>query len=761
MVLFYAKRNMVKKTISIFLISLFVVSSLFSTTNVVEAQTTEYYNPATGENVRTSDYTDSYYNPSTGTYSPSTEASSAQACPSGIYDESNSCVTISTGIKTVSLNTANEALAKNLADSGCSAVGGAVSSTLSSLGQQLLSSAGVNGLGAKASGSVNDALGGGVIGNAAGKVAGQVGSALENTANGVMKNVAQTATKAADGAINSTLDSINGQVGVATGGLNGVVQNVVGSADKIVTSVLSSDLLSGVVNNTGSMLVNLGAEIGSGSLVSLGNTLGGMSAGYTAGELGSMFSGAGSALPGIGNVLSLLGGGGTVPTDPQTIVKQINTLQQDTSTLKTKQTCLDRIAYTSSRITISKMQENEMKWLNTGNNGNPLYLTNFNDYLSKQAQNQTRIFVSDLSKTNSPYREENIKAVIASQQSETASSRIAKYEDPLTKAIGSTNAAKYRNGDTSVCSSIKCFVLASQNNVAANYLRVSEDLGSSLSKAEEAAKIEAKDGVPPIKECLDTGSDVVPGACRKTKITTPASTIEERLRAAATAPSRNVSNIGANSNEDVSPQDRALAQSLAESSFYSYTDNNLANNQTNKTQEINSLNDIVASIDNTTNAFAGYLGIRNETLNVASAAASTTSALIAFSPATYCPSTLASQLSSPSLFAQQTYYNDLISKLEREINAISLKIIPFAALKEAITSGKTDFQTASYSLVAISGPDGIPTPDMAGTAASQFSEVKAIRDTAMSAFNNCQSEHQAILEKERLERERLNQTTYY
>jgi len=746
MVLFSAKRNMVKKTISIFLISLFVVSSFFSTTNITRAQTNEYYNPATGENVRTSDYTDSYYNPATGAYVPSTEASSAQSCPSGIYDESNSCVTLSTGIKTASLNTANEALAKNLADSGCSAVGGAVSSTLSSLGQQLLSSAGINGLGAKASGSVNEALGGGVIGNTAGKIAGQVGTALENKANGV---------------INEALNNINGQIGGVNSGINGAIQNVVGGADKIVTSVLSSDLLSGVVNNTGSMLVNLGAEIGSGSLVSLGNTLGGMSAGYTAGELGSVFGGAGSALPGVGSVLSLLGGGGTVPTDPQTIVKQINTLQQDTSTLKTKQTCLDRIAYTSSRITIAKMQENEMKWLNTGNNGNPLYLTNFNDYLAKQAQNQTRIFVSDLSKTNSPYREENIKAVIASQQSETAAGRIAKYEDPLAKAIGATNATRYRNGDTSVCSSIKCFVLASQNNVAANYLRVSEDLGSSLSEAEEAAKIEAKDGVPPIKECLDTGADVVPGACRKTKITTPASTIEERLRAAATAPSRNVSNIDANSNEDVSPQDRALAQSLAESSFFSYTDDNLANNQASRTQEINSINDIVASIDNTTNAFAGYLGIRNETLNVVHEAASTTSALISFSPATYCPSTLDSQLSSPSLFAQQTYYNDLISKLEREIGAISLKIIPFAALKEAITSGRTDFQTASYSLVAISGSDGVPTPDMAETAASQFSEIRAIRDTASSAFSNCQTEHQAILEKERLEREGRNQNTYY
>lgn len=736
MVLFSAKRNMVKKTISIFLILLFIVLSSFSS-NVL-AQTPSASDTCSG-----------YYNPATGSCVPidtDSQTNQATPCPSGIYDESDNCVAVTSGVKTASLNSANEALAKNLADSGCSAVGGAVSSTLSSLGQQLLLSAGINGLGTKASATVNEALGGGVVGSTAGKIAGQVGTALENKANGV---------------INDALNNINGQVGGINGGINGAIQNVVGGADKIVTSVLSSDLLSGVVNNTGSMLVNLGAEIGSGSLVSLGNTLGGMSAGYTAGELGSVFGGAGSALPGVGSVLSLLGGGGTVPTDPQTIVKQINTLQQDTSTLKTKQTCLDRIAYTSSRITIAKMQENEMKWLNTGNNGNPLYLTNFNDYLAKQAQNQTRIFVSDLSKTNSPYREENIKAVIASQQSETAAGRIAKYEDPLTKAIGATNATRYRNGDTSVCSSIKCFVLASQNNVAANYLRVSEDLGSSLSKAEETAKIEAKDGVPPIKECLDTGSDVVPGACRKTKITTPASTIEERLRAAATAPSRNVSNIDANSNEDVSPQDRALAQSLAESSFFSYTDDNLANNQVSQTQEINSINDIVASIDNTTNAFAGYLSIRNETLNVVHEAASTTSALIAFSPATYCPSTLDSQLSSPSLFAQQTYYSDLINRLEREIGAISLKIIPFAALKEAITSGRTDFQTASYSLVAISGSDGVPTPDMAETAASQFSEIRAIRDTASSAFSNCQAEHQAILERERLERESRNQNTYY
>ncbi len=740
MVLFSAKRNMVKKIISFFLVSLFITSALFSTTGISEAQTNEYYNPATGENVRTSDYTDSYYNPATGDYTSTTNTQNGSEAGSVNQKES--------------LNSSNESMATTLGNSGCTALGGAIGNTLSSLGQQLISGAGISGLGSSASGAISEALGGG-----------QIGSSVGNAVGSIVDKAANTAVTGATSAINQGINQAVSGVDSSAGGLSGAIQAgtsaIVGGADKLVTSALSSDLLSGATNAVSNVLIDLGGTIGSGSLVSLGNTLGGMSAGYTAGELGSMFGGA-SAIPGVGSILSLIGGSGPVPTDPQTIVKQINTLQQDTSILKTKETCLNRLSYTSSLITRAKMENNIRNWLNTGNNGNPLYVTNMNDYLLKQTQNQTKLFLSDLSKSNSPYKNEAIKNIVSGEQAKNTTNSASALNDSLPNIIGSANAVRYRNGDSSA-GGWKAWNASTQidpNNRFGFYLDAERIYQEDQAKKAEEAKNKLVNGVSPIEECVEV--DATSGACRKSKVVTPASVIEEKLRSAATAPERNAGNIGADSNETISTADLALQNYLTDSnsSFWNITDDNATAREISS-QELNSSNEVIGSIEKTANSLVAYVTIVDELRSVTSEAAVATDSLIKLGPVTYCPSNLANQSNSgvASLFDRATLYGQAITSLDSEIETAARTMIDLYALKNSVTQEGVDYQSAAGELINISTSGRVPSSDVVTNASSQLSQARTIRDTTKSMITSCEAEHKEILAEE--ERKKQNLPTTY
>lgn len=729
MVLFSAKRNMVKKIISVILVSLIILSPSFFNTNNANAQEVD-------------GCTDGFVD----------DPTSPGSCilPSDIDNRDSETQALDTR---KSLNSSNESMAETLGNSGCTALGGAIGNTLSSLGQQLISGAGISGLGSSASGAISGALGGGQIGNSVGSA---VGSIVDKTAN--------TAVTGATSAINQGINQAVSGADSSAGGISGAIQSgtsaIVGGADKLVTSALSSDLLSGATNAVSNVLIDLGGTIGSGSLISLGNTLGGMSAGYTAGELGSMFGGT-SAIPGVGSILSLIGGSGPVPTDPQTIVKQINTLQQDTSILKTKETCLNRLSYTSSLITRAKMENNIRNWLNTGNNGNPLYVTNMNDYLLRQTQNQTKLFLSDLSKSNSPYKNEAIKNIVSSEQAKNTTNSASALNDSLPSIIGSANAVKFRNGDFSAGGWKGWNNLTQiESNNRFGYLVATERIyQEDQDKKSEEAKNKLVNGVSPIEECVEV--DTTSGACRKYKVITPASVIEEKLRSAATAPERNAGNIGADSNETISTADLALQNYLTDSnsSFWDTTDNNATAREISN-QELHSSNDVVNSIEKTANSLIAYVTIIDELRNVTSEASVATDSLIKLGPVTYCPSNLANQSNSgvTSLFDRATLYNQAITSLDSEIETAARTMIDLYTLKDAVAKKDVDYQSAAGELINISTSGRIPSSDVVTNASSQLSQARTIRDTTKSMITSCEAEHKEILAEEERKKQNLPPT---
>lgn len=691
MVLFSAKRNMFKKTHSIILIFLFVFFA-----SIAEAQTTEQ---------RTNDIENVDSLPVSTTRQP--------------------------------LNSSNESMAETLGNSGCTALGGAIGNTLSSLGKQLLVSAGVQGVGATAGSIVNEALGGGSLGNTAGNT---VSSAVDKVTNSVVS-----------GAVNEINKSVNGTI-------SGIGGAIVTGADNF----LSSDFAKGATEKVGSALIDLGTSLNSDTLFNAGSELTSIASGQSTGSIANLFGGGGSAVPGVGSILSLIGGGGQVPTDPQTIVQQITTLQQDTSILKTKETCLNRLSYTSSLITRAKMEDNIRNWLNTGNNGNPLYVTNMTDYISKQTENQTKLFISDLSKSNSPYKNEAIKNIVSKEQTRNTNST-GVLNDSLPSIIGSTNAVKYRSGDFSAggWKAWNALTQIESNNKFGHILATERLYQEGQDRAEEEAKEKLVNNVPPQEECIDI--DESSGACRRYKIVTPASVIEEKLRSIATAPERNAGNIGADSNETISTADLALQNFLTDvnSSFWEITDNNATAREISS-QENNSTNDVVGSIERTADSLIGYITIIDELHNVTSEAAELTNSLIKLGPVTYCPSNLANQSNSgvSSLFDRVALYNQAITSLTGEINSTARTMVELYALKDAVTLEGLDYKTAAGELINISTSGKIPSSTVVTNASSQLSQARTIRDTTSAMIIACEAEHKEILAEEERKKQNIP-TTYY
>ena len=726
MVLFSAKRNMLKRTISILLISLFVVSSFFSLPLFIE-------NTAKAQSCE-APYID---DPDGG--------------PCILQDDVTNRTTESRTLDTrTSLNSANESLSATLGNSGCTALGGVVGSTLSSLGQQLLSSAGISGLGSSAGSAVSNALGGGVIGGAVGSA---VGSAVNSAANSVTNTVNQGINQAVSGATGAVNQATGGIAGAIQSGISEVTNSVIGGANNI----LSSDLLSGATNAVGTAFYDLGTSLGSNTLMDLGFNLSDIAGG--GGSITSLFGGASGAIPGVGAILSLIGGSGPVPTDPITIVKQINTLQQDTSILKTKETCLNRLAYTSSLITRAKMEDNVRKWLNTGNNGNPLYVTNMNDYLLKQTQNQTRLFISDLSKSNSPYKNDAIRNIVSGEQAKNNSNTAGALNDSLPSVIGSTNAVKYRNGDFSAggWKAWNALTQIEANNKFGHIIATERLYQEGQDRAEAEAKEKLVNDVSPIEECVEV--DAASGACRRYKVVTPASVIEEKLRLAATAPERNAGTVGADSNETISSADLILGNYLTDpfSSFWKITDNNSTARDISN-QELSSASAVIDSINKTTNSIVAYVALLAELHGVISEASTATNSLVALGPVTYCPSNLANQSSSgvASLFDRVALYSQAITSLEQEMNATARTVVELYALKDTVSFGSVDYRSAASELVAISTSNRVPSSDVVTSATTQLSQAKTIRDTTKGLITACEAEHLEILAEE--ERKKLNST---
>lgn len=190
-------------------------------------------------------------------------------------------------------------------------------------------------------------------------------------------------------------------------GLGGIGSSLLSLSSSITGGAAGGSLLSGVQDSIGSGLQNLGVSLGSQSISDLGGSI------LNAGGGGAELIGAGfSSIPGVGAVLGGLGGGEVPVKDSVTNSNTAGT-NQNTKQLVTKETCLDTIAYQMAKIVLRNMTQSVLVWINSGFNGEPLFITNPGTYFGNIATQELNRTITNIGNSGSIYANNQIRALLS------------------------------------------------------------------------------------------------------------------------------------------------------------------------------------------------------------------------------------------------------------------------------------------------------------------------------------------------------------
>ncbi len=188
-----------------------------------------------------------------------------------------------------------------------------------------------------------------------------------------------TGTTFAPASVGGVTDKILGEIG---GAINGALKDV-------GLPGIDFGALSGVVGGVGGLRDTI---VGGGFAGPLGGVVSGvLGGGNASGALGGIFSSGGLG-GGVGGPVSGLSGGGAGSYVPVKDFTQISLQQQQVI----KEYNLDSVAYLSSKTTIRGILGNVLSWINTGDNGNPYYVTNSVDHFNTVDNGVIDTFLAEL-----------------------------------------------------------------------------------------------------------------------------------------------------------------------------------------------------------------------------------------------------------------------------------------------------------------------------------------------------------------------------
>lgn len=227
---------------------------------------------------------------------------------------------------------------------------------------------------------------------------------------------------------------------------------------------------------------------------------------------GGILGGIGSVLPGgLGGLLGGGGGGNFVPVKDFT---QIALQQQQV----TKEYSLDPVAYLAARTTIRGVLSGVLNWINTGDNGNPYYVTNSIDHFRNVDSNTINVFLTEIQRIG---LSGNIQRSLALSASVPFARTIQPTLSPVQQSAFLQN---FNNGGWQTW----LYMLQPQNNPLGQYRLAAEELERRRAEAElrEAQELAWGSGFKPATVCV--AKDFA-GNCTHREIVTPGTFIEGQM----------------------------------------------------------------------------------------------------------------------------------------------------------------------------------------------------------------------------------------
>ncbi len=101
-----------------------------------------------------------------------------------------------------------------------------------------------------------------------------------------------------------------------------------------------------------------------------------------------------------------------VPTNPITIVPQTGIIAGATAKLELKDSCLDGIAFAIAKMVLRSMTRSIVNWINSGFQGDPLFLTDPSRYFADLAQQELNRVIYDIQRSATIYGTEIIISLV-------------------------------------------------------------------------------------------------------------------------------------------------------------------------------------------------------------------------------------------------------------------------------------------------------------------------------------------------------------
>ncbi len=286
--------------------------------------------------------------------------------------------------------------------------------------------------------------------------------------------------------------------------------------------------------------------------ISTGNTYGGMSISGVGGAIASctnagsfLVSGAinllSKALTGtkVGKLFGFIGGGDAVSTSDKKAQDQL------ANQTKISQ-CLDGVAYAVAKNTLAQVTNKTLSWVNTGLNGNPLYVQNTSSYLDSIKNQQVRSFLGTVQNSD-PIFGNALRSAIR-QQIDGQSDGLLNVPLDTPQAQGYNSfMGDFTNGGWNA-------LLNPSYNPIGAFFNATDTLTSQIDTSQQNAskEIQRGNGFLDMKHCVETaplaqGANAADAAkigltadpqCTKWVTDTPGSIIANQVATITTSPTR-------------------------------------------------------------------------------------------------------------------------------------------------------------------------------------------------------------------------------
>ena len=242
--------------------------------------------------------------------------------------------------------------------------------------------------------------------------------------------------------------------------------------------------------------------------------------------------------------------------------------EENTKARENRSRCLDALAYAASRTALLSASGNSANWINKGFNGNPLYITNLDSYLTSLTNQNIKNYIGQAQNADPVFG--NMLRSVVTQQT------IGKIDGLIDTPLETPQAKKYQSYMNNFSSGGWNTFLNPKYNAMDAILNASNKLGSSISKDLKAAsdEVQRNNGFLDSKKCSgwkNKDGKVVPApkdnglangeTCYQWTVTVPGSIIKNRTESFTTT--------------DIRQLEMADTMSKSLSSFFDKMINNL------------------------------------------------------------------------------------------------------------------------------------------------------------------------------------------